>query len=277
MQKQAFFLSAITVMVLVVSPAQATLVAEVSTSSMFDIYSDSDSDTSFDALIPAEAHALAEHPTTEWYYGKSDAQASIGGSVNAYSGAYGASHEIISATANASSTTEWLITSNTLPLGTSINILMDISFNGKLGSDPYSTPYAAASASFSVDDSSLYEATGSYSSGSTLDSSGDWVGDFTKSGWYYILDTTDRVAFEAVVGQTIAVTLSLDTDVYVPDASESGATADFFDSGQYTFFGGEDPLDPGTMLDVNFEIVPEPATLFLLSLGGLALLRRRKK
>ncbi len=274
MKGQVFFFSAIAVMVLAISSAQAVPVAEVSTSTMFDIYSDSDSDTSFDVLIPAEAHALAEHPT-EWYNGSSDAQATIGGSVKAYSYAYGANHETISATANALSTAEWLISSNTLPLGTSINILMDISFNGRLGSDPYSSPYAAASASFSVDAFSLYEATGNYSSGSTLNSSGAWVGDFIKSGWYYILDTTDRIAFEAVVGQTLEVTLSLGTDVYVPDASESGARADFYDSGQYAFFGAEDPLDPGTMLDVTFEMVPEPATLLLLGLGSLGLIKRR--
>jgi hypothetical protein len=274
MNKQAILAAAIIAIMLSPYWAGAVPVATVSTYAAYDTYTDSDSDTSFDPMVPAEAHALAKHPS-EWYNGASDAQATIGGSVGAYCFAYGAYHETISATANASNTAEWLVTSSTLPPGTPIYVLTDVTFNGRLGSDPYSTPYASASASLSVDDFALYEGSGTYSSGSTLDSSGAWIGDFTKSGWYYLLDTTDRIGFEAVVGQTLLLTLSLQTDVYVPDASESGATADFLDSGWYVFAGAEDPLNPGTMLDVSFEMVPEPATLLLLG-PGIMLLRRRR-
>ena len=130
---------------LLASAVQAVPGATVSTSAAYDTYTDSDSDTSFDPVVPAEAHALAKHPS-EWYNAASDAQSTIGGSVGAYCFAYGAYHETISATANASNTAEWLVTSGTLPPGTPIYVLTDVAFNGRLGSDPYSTPYASAGA-----------------------------------------------------------------------------------------------------------------------------------
>jgi hypothetical protein len=274
MKTPSILMWAIVAQLLLACPVQAVPVATVSTSASYDVITDSDSDTSFDPMLPAEAHALAKHPS-EWYNATSDAQATIGGSVGAYCFAYGAYHETISATAAASNTPEWLVTSSTLPSGTLIYVLADVTFSGKLGSDPYSSPYASASASLSVDDSVLYEGSGTYSSGSTLDSSRAWIGDFTKSGWYYLLNTTDRIGFEAVVGQTLILTLLLETDVYVPDASESGATSDFLDSGRYVFVGAEYPLNPGTMLDVSFEMVPEPGTLLLLGLGVILLRRKR--
>lgn len=94
MKKQISFISALIVMVLAVSPILAMPVATVNTSSMFDIYSDSDSIASFDALIPTEAHALAEFPNAGYNNsGKSDAQASIFGSVNPYNSMIGSFNE----------------------------------------------------------------------------------------------------------------------------------------------------------------------------------------
>ena len=47
--------------------------------------------------------------------------------------------------------------------------------------------------------------------------------------------------------------------------------ADFWNSGSYALAAAEDPLKPGTMLDVDFVVVPEPSTLLLLALVGVAL------
>lgn len=273
MRKQALFFSATIVMVLAVPSTQATPVATVRTSASISDYVVTDSDTSFDPLFPAEAHSFADLLT---YEAKSDAWTTIGGVVKSVSDAYGNGNYDLYASASTSNTSEWLISSDTLPIGTSIYVLIDLSFSGKLGSDTYWSPSASAGTSFSVNESILYEAGATYSSGTTLDVSGAWISDFAKNGWFYTLDTTDRIGFQALVGQTVTPTLSLETGVSVPRSSESGATADFFNSGSYTFVGAEDPLNPGTMLDVNFEMVPEPTTILLLGLGGLALRRKSR-
>ncbi|MHC4912760.1 MAG: PEP-CTERM sorting domain-containing protein, partial [Planctomycetota bacterium] len=83
-------------------------------------------------------------------------------------------------------------------------------------------------------------------------------------------------SFSALIGDIINIDLTLYTEVDLVDVYEGGARADFSNSGSYTFAGAEDPLNSGTMLDVDFQIVPEPATIAFLSLGSLALLRKRR-
>jgi hypothetical protein len=273
MQKGPCFFAAIVVIVFAASPTQATPVATVSTSAAYDTYTDSESDISFDIAVPAEAHAHAWVPGYPADYGKSDAWAAIGGSVRAYSGGQGARGGSITTSADSTQTAEWLITSDTLAPGTSVSILLDVSFKGSLFAD-----FAAslASASLNLGDTTLYEGTGTAPRRGAIESTGAWEGDFVKSGWWFLLDTTDRIGFDAEVGQTIALTLTLHTEAYVASAAESGSVANFSDSGIYTFVGAEDPLDPGTMLDVDFVMVPEPTTLLLFSLGCLGLIRKHR-
>jgi hypothetical protein len=184
--------------------------------------------------------------------------------------------EALVATAQASHTTHWLLSSETLENGMEVSIIVDLTFEGQLWAYQGGQPWSSASASFSFNDTDLYEASGKNSRGSSIEETGAWIGDFTKSGNTYSLDTTDTITFNAFLGDTIELSLFLETQAYVPKAWESGSRADFSDSAYYTIVGAQDPLDPGTMLDVNLEIVPEPATLILLGLGGLALLRKRR-
>ncbi len=275
MRKQVFF-SAMIGVILAGSPTQAGPIANVSTSAQYQTITDSDSDSSVEHLVPAEAHAYAA--ADEWDYAMGDAWAAIGESVKAVSVVEGADRGTLTATADAAGTTEWLITSDTLPLGVPVNVLIDVGFNGYLARTR-SVDTALASASLVLDGGQLlYEGAGSY--GDVMNSSGAWDGDFQYqyiSGVFlhhYFLDSTDTISFAAVVGQTIALELSLETEVIVPDAMEDGAAANFFDSGSYSFIGAEDPAT-GNPLNVEFMLVPEPGTFLLFGLGGFGLVRRR--
>lgn len=272
MQKLAFFFFAIVVMVLMGLPIQAAPVSIVNTSAVYDTYTDSDSDTSFDLAMAAEAHAHTWLPGESSDYGKSDGWATIGGSVRAYSRAQGAYGGEITTSADTMHTTEWIITSDTLGAGTPVLVFLDISFDGSLRSR--STTSASASASFDLGDTTLYEGSGISGYYSALNSTGAWSGDFTSSSSTYYLDTTDQITFETEVGQLFSLKLFLHTEAYVSVAMESGATADFSNSGSYAFAGAEDP-DTGASLDVQFELVPEPGTVLLLGLGAMMFRREQ--
>jgi hypothetical protein len=274
MLKHALSFSAIIVMVLVISPTEATTVATVSTYAEYDTLSDSDNDSSTSPSVPAEAHTLVEY-APGGHYGTSDAEASITGVVKGFSEGFDSYGGPIFASSNASSNTDWLINSSTLPVGTSVNVLVDISFDGELYSEA-SKFESYANASFSVGGIELYQGSGRFARPNLIDD-GYWAGDFQSafSGYKRLLDTTDTLSFSALVGDIINIELTLYTEVDLVDVYEGGARADFFNSGSYTFVGAEDPLNPGTMLDVNFEVVPEPATLLLLGLGAVMVRRKR--
>ena len=256
-------------MVLAILPAEAALVAEVSVEADYDGIFDSDTDISYNPATPAEAHALADHGGGS--YSQSDAQAFIGGEIMAYSTAFGAHSGALSANAMASQTTDWLVKSGTLSIGTEVSVAIEVIFHGQLGA-ALSNEWASANASLKLGENQLYEASGTGGYNNVV-TSGMWVGDFTDTGYWHVLDTVDTVYFNAMVGETISLTLSLSTEASGL-GYESGATADFSNSGSYAFAGAEDP-DTGAALDVQFEMIPEPATLLLLGLGGIVLRKRK--
>ncbi len=288
MLKKAFFFSAIIVTVLAVSPTQATPVAEVSTSTAYQTILDSDSDTSYLVGIPATTESLSEHSDhSTYHYAEARGNATIAGQIGVYSYVMGwydvtppapPESQSIDAVANASQTAAWFIDSDTLAPGTPVVVLMDVTFDAAL-EIPYGG-WMTVNADVVKGGINIYEAGMASHDLYVVEGSGAWVGDLQEIEYYlYSLDVTDRIGFNAVVGETFELAISLDAEVFLeePFFSEGAiGVADFWNSGLYTFAGAEDPLDPGTMLDVDFEMVPEPTTLLLLGLGVLGLIRKHR-
>ena len=110
----------------------------------------------------------------------------------------------------------------------------------------------------------------------TSSTMGCWAGLLTDDGsGHFTLNYAEQIVFDAVVGDRYWLYYELST------GSESGAgtgagwagsatlaEADFSSTGTY-LLSCDDP-------NIGFVVVPEPATMALLVLGGLAVLRRRR-
>ena len=91
----------------------------------------------------------------------------------------------------------------------------------------------------------------------SLDESGDAVFDYTvtpTSNWYTVVDTSDtmNLTFSAPVAVPVGETVTLDFDINIPTTGGFGFT-------------------------MTQMAIPEPTTICLLGLGGLALLRKRRR
>ena len=279
MKYQTLLLSAILVGLPVTHRIHAWPVAEASAQATYHDTVNSDADASHVPGVAAEASAYSA--MDGWDYAEAFASSEIPGVVKAYAGGQGAYFGPIIGSARASQTIEWSTASSTLSPGTPILISLAVSFSGTLEATYYES--ASASASLLLGAESLYEAggTGGYEAAT---GTGQWVGDFTQiAGGYvedpsprlakrnvFLLDTVDTVTFSTTVGQIISLTMSLSADV-TPGGGESGAWADFSDSGSYAFVGAQAPVN-GAPLDVRFELVPEPSTFGLTLLSATALL-----
>ena len=188
----------------------------------------------------------------------------------------------------------WTPASDTLSTGTPIVVRYSVDLQGTIYSwgnnigsaktsvdliltayDPAAGPLAHLSGTASIE---MYSAPGYPVE---FIETGDLIGLFNWDGEHdpsADVDAQLTLTFDAEVGTTYIIEVILTSVLYAGALPESTAFSDFYDSCTYQFVGAFDPADVNftTPLDVYMATIPEPATLSLLGLGGLMMLRRRR-
>jgi len=187
----------------------------------------------------------------------------------------------------------FLVSSTSLAPGTTVSVSLTIHYDGTLQAlegteEKYS--YARATGAMT-----LYDSLGSLLSSRmgraevecelvdgemefSTETLGAWQGLLTKSsnarGDLYVLHYEDQISFTATVGSVYWLYFDLATSATSSSGDGSGwgqqtfAMVDFSNTGTYTLSSSD---------DVAFVTVPEPSSLLLVVLGGLAVLRQRRR
>ncbi|MEJ5260836.1 MAG: hypothetical protein WHS88_11680 [Anaerohalosphaeraceae bacterium] len=223
---------------------------------------------------PAVSEALAGFGLSDYTF--SWAQATLDGKVYGLTEGFGTAGVDIYAHSSAVSSTDWLVWSNTVPLGTPVRVWVDLLFEGQLYSEQ-SRAVSSASVQLSLNGQSIYTGSARYQY-PTITADDSWAGSCFPGGAY----TCDVYApgslfLQTAVGQTINLTLMLQTTVECSQITIGGARTDFSTSGSYTFLGVYSVGTPSKPLNVQMILIPEPASLLLLACGGLFWTRNFRK
>ena len=238
---------------------------------------DSASDSTTSLVIPAEAHALAEYQAGG-HYAQADAEATLDDTLNIAKlftfaegfDSYGSSLE---ATASAISSADWLIYSDTLPVGTPVQVWMDMEFQGQLYSQ-HGDYVSSAETSLLLDGTEIYSGSASFGR-PDLTVTGDWISNVFANGSFaydvYALGAPPPI--DTAVGETINLTIYLQAAIVCMNTLEGGARADFSNS---AFYRLQNAFEPGSSspADIDFVLVPEPTAILLLAAGSLILRKR---
>jgi hypothetical protein len=108
----------------------------------------------------------------------------------------------------------------------------------------------------------------------------DYGHNFSLGTWYHVEAEYDSLSQNLLANLTYRDTGVYFTSMSLPNVGPFSPDMTWLGSSNYTsganspsYFGAQ---GIGTIDNVTFEVVPEPATFSLLFLGGLALIRRRK-
>ncbi len=273
MKNKPFFLAAVSIFFLF----QACLFASYAICNAYSVYgnlSGSDLKTSNSLTKPAQAEVLVSAGLSD--YASSWAQATLDGKVYGLTEGFGTAGVDISAHSSADSSADWLVWSDTVPLGTPVRLWVDLLFEGRLYSEQRQA-VSSASAVLLLNGQSLYSASIRFQN-PTLTADGLWAYSYVSSGPFsYDLYAPGSLFIATSVGQKINLTLTLQTSVECTQITFGGARTDFASSGSYAFLGVYSVGTPSKPLNVQMILIPEPASLLLLACGGCLLGRNFRK
>lgn len=112
-----------------------------------------------------------------------------------------------------------------------------------------------------------------------FEATGDLADSFTVEGNLATIDDEFKLRFQGQIGETYLIEIIMESSLYEAELLESWASSKFGNTLTYEFTAAYDVADTNfttPLDDVAMVAVPEPATLGLLALGGLALIRRRR-
>ncbi|HOK66652.1 MAG TPA: hypothetical protein PK054_09365 [Anaerohalosphaeraceae bacterium] len=256
---------------------QSCLFASYAICNAYSVYgnlSDSDLKTSHSLTKPAQAEVLVSAGPSD--RASSWAQATLDGKVYGFTEGFGTAGVDIYAHSSAVSSADWLVWSDTVPLGTPVRVWVDLLFVGYLSSY-HSRAASSASVQLSLNGQSIYAGSARYQI-PTVTAEGSWVDSCgARIAYYCNVYAPGSLFLQTAVGQTINLTLTLQTSVECPQITIGGARTDFSSSGSYTFLGVYSTGTPSKPLNVQMILIPEPASLFLLACGGCLLGRNFRK
>lgn len=256
---------------------QARLFASYALCNAYSVYgnlSNSDLKTSHLLTSPAQAEVIVGSGLSD--YASSWAQATLDGKVYGLTEGFSTAGTAVYAHSSAVSSADWRVWSNTVPIGTPVRVWIDLLFQGQLYSEQ-SQAASFASVKLSLNGQSIYTASARYYS-PTVTAYGSWTDScFPVDAHTYDVYAPGSLFIQTAVGQTINLTLMLQTSIECTQTALGGARTDFSSCGSYTFLGVYSVGTPSKPVDVQLILIPEPASLLLLVCGGLLGARNFRK
>jgi len=255
---------------------QPCLFASFASCNSYAVYGNlSNSDLEISVLpgLPASSDVLSGTGLSD--YASSWAQATLDGKVCGLTEGFSTAGKNVYAASTSVSSADWLVWSNTVPLGTPVRVWVDLLFDGQLYSEQ-SLAVSFASVQLSMNGQSICTGSARYQY-PTVTADGLWAGAYFAGGDFsYNVYAPASLFIQTAVGQTINLTLTLQTSIECTQTTLGGARTDFSSCSSYTFLGVYSVGTPSKPLNVQLILIPEPASLLLVC-GGLLQPRNFRK